>query len=207
MSSVNTTTKNDFKNRKIVQVLGYLLRLCYEKGVFCLDKIKLIKMVWLADRINIRRNATTITGDNYYAMPFGPVASYTLDLINNHQIDKDIQQYAREFFDQCDGGVEIKVTASDFEYLSEEEKQNLQKSFDILYPKDSRTISDESHKFPEWSRYEEEREKYAKSSYLIKKEDFFDDPKTSNLLSVDSSENKELVALNKELFLSNPLAE
>ena len=35
--------------------------------------MKAYKLLWLADRYHLRQTGTTVTGDAYYAMPFGIV--------------------------------------------------------------------------------------------------------------------------------------
>lgn len=44
--------------------------------------IKLMKLLYLADRESIKRYGLPITGDEYYSLPHGPVLSKTLDLAN-----------------------------------------------------------------------------------------------------------------------------
>jgi uncharacterized phage-associated protein len=46
--------------------------------------LKLIKLVYLADRTSIISHGCSITGDNYVSMPHGPVPSNTLNLVNGY---------------------------------------------------------------------------------------------------------------------------
>lgn len=49
------------------------------------DKYKACKLLFLADREHLLRFGRTITGDDYFALPFGPTPSLTLDLLNDHE--------------------------------------------------------------------------------------------------------------------------
>jgi uncharacterized phage-associated protein len=48
-----------------------------------LDKYKLCKLIFLADKFHLVRYARPITGDRNCAMEYGPVPSVTLDLLND----------------------------------------------------------------------------------------------------------------------------
>src|SRR5450759_3452798 len=47
-----------------------------------LDKYKLSKLLFLADKFHLVQYARPITGDEYYALPYGPVPSSILNLLN-----------------------------------------------------------------------------------------------------------------------------
>jgi uncharacterized phage-associated protein len=61
---------------KSVQVLNWIAR--KEGGK--VDKLKAIKIYWLADRLHLRKYGSTLTNDTYYAMEYGPVASLAKDI-------------------------------------------------------------------------------------------------------------------------------
>lgn len=65
-----------FNLDKALQVLRYFL----EAGPT--DKVKLMKLVYLADRTHFIAHGVPITGDRLVAMPYGPVPSATLDAVN-----------------------------------------------------------------------------------------------------------------------------
>lgn len=162
-------------------------------------------MIWLADRINIRRNGMTITGDDYYAMKHGPVASRTLDIINQRRLtDSQIIAYAKHFFDLEDNSVKIKKFSDDFDHLSLAERHSLEKSFFTLLKFSSEDISTKSHQFPEWVKYKEHK-KHGDKRMLIDKLDFFENP--SEDYFAQGEEDALLVKYNKDAFVCNPLAE
>lgn len=67
-----------FDETKLAQAAAYLV----SKRNGRMSHLKLIKLLYLADREALRRFESPITGDNYVAMPHGPVLSRTLDLMN-----------------------------------------------------------------------------------------------------------------------------
>ena len=67
-----------FNERKAAQVAAWFLR--QESGR--MPHLKLIKLMYLADRQALDESGFPITGDQAVAMPHGPVLTMTLDLIN-----------------------------------------------------------------------------------------------------------------------------
>lgn len=52
-----------------------------------LSHIKLIKLLYLTDRLSLKAMGTTITKDNYVAMKYGPVLSNVLSLIRDDEFN------------------------------------------------------------------------------------------------------------------------
>jgi len=74
------TTENAlFNEQRTAESAAYLL---YRAGGR-LPRIKLMKLLYLAERLSLQRYGEPITGDKLVAMPNGPVLSMTLDLIND----------------------------------------------------------------------------------------------------------------------------
>jgi uncharacterized phage-associated protein len=74
----HVTIRFKFSVEKALQVLAYFLK----DGA--MDKAKLMKLVYLADREHFIETGTSITGDRLCAMPYGPVPSTTLDLVDGN---------------------------------------------------------------------------------------------------------------------------
>jgi uncharacterized phage-associated protein len=64
------------------RTVGAILYLASRK-IPDLTKWKLCKLLYLADRLHLARYGRPITGDVYYALPHGPIPSYTLDALND----------------------------------------------------------------------------------------------------------------------------
>lgn len=74
---METRTPAYFDERKASQAAAFLL---FRAGGR-LPVIKLIKLMYLAERLSLKRYGETLTGDRLVAMPHGPVLSYTYNLI------------------------------------------------------------------------------------------------------------------------------
>jgi uncharacterized phage-associated protein len=62
-----------------------------------ITKWKICKLLYLADRLHLVRYGRPITGDVYYAVPFGPVPSYTLDALDDeNELAIDLSTYVRQ---------------------------------------------------------------------------------------------------------------
>lgn len=67
-----------FDDRKAIQLLNYLA--IKEGGK--IDYLKSMKLIYLIDKFHLRKYGKTITGDQYFAMSRGPVASNTKNICN-----------------------------------------------------------------------------------------------------------------------------
>lgn len=67
-----------FDEHKAAQAAACLLHRAGGK----LPLLKLMKLMYLAERLSLQRYGDTITGDAFVSMPHGPVLSMTLDLMN-----------------------------------------------------------------------------------------------------------------------------
>lgn len=70
-----------FSERKAAEVAAYFL-LCASKKGANITILKLMKLMYLAERLSYERFGFPIIGDSMVSMPNGPVLSRTLDLIN-----------------------------------------------------------------------------------------------------------------------------
>ena len=67
-----------FSQRKVAQMAAHLL----DRGRGRMNYLKLMKLLYLADRESMKRHGQPISGDRYVSMDHGPVLSQTLNLIN-----------------------------------------------------------------------------------------------------------------------------
>jgi uncharacterized phage-associated protein len=67
-----------FDERKAAQAAAFLLH----KAGGQLPLLKLMKLLYLTERLSLQRYGDTVTGDRFVSMPHGPVLSMTLDLMN-----------------------------------------------------------------------------------------------------------------------------
>ncbi len=161
---------------KISQALGFLLSLDDNHKM---DRVKLIKLLWAADRLHLRRYGRTISESDYYAMAHGPVCSLALDIA---QMDKDgialsdaDKEYLEEYFTSDDRSTSMQKDVGDG-YLSDSDKAMLKEAWEKFKDIETFELSDDiSHRYPEWSKFR----KYFETNggrKNINLEDFFENP-------------------------------
>jgi len=74
-----------FEQDKALQAMAYIV-----KRLGSVEKVKLMKLMYLADKQHFLREGYPITGDRQCAMPYGPVPSATLDLLNGNWADPNL---------------------------------------------------------------------------------------------------------------------
>jgi uncharacterized phage-associated protein len=108
-----------------------------------LDKYKLAKLLFLADKFHLVRYGRPITGDEYFALPYGPVPSAILNLLSRESgeggtpLSGHLEVDRRFAHPRFSGrsGVPLTLDAlskSDLKALSEVVRRYGRKSFDEL---------------------------------------------------------------------------
>jgi uncharacterized phage-associated protein len=72
-----------FNSEKVAQIAAYFL----QKEGGTAPYLKLLKLMYLADRESMRQRAFSISGDRAVSMPHGPVLSQTYELMNGSARD------------------------------------------------------------------------------------------------------------------------
>lgn len=182
--------------KKIIQALVYLANRQPEK---MLDNMKAYKLLWLADRYHLRQTGRTITGDAYYAMPFGIVPSDAKCLLENEKTKlRNPKGYKNKYL--VVGDHQYKAIAEpDLQVFSESDQNALDKVLELYNGYNALQLSDLSHKFPEWTFYRNLLEnKDTKNSYRIDLDHFFEDSPNEDSRLFDDS--RELLDLTQELY-------
>jgi uncharacterized phage-associated protein len=68
-----------------------LLYLAHKGGGF--DHYQVVKLLYLADKEHFSRHGRPITNEKYAALPYGPVASHTLDLLRKHHSKAQLEKF------------------------------------------------------------------------------------------------------------------
>jgi len=162
---------NFFSIEKTVQIFYYI-----QKHSRTTSKLELIKFLFFADRIHLRKYFSLISLDNYVALKYGPVASNSLDVLNN-EIDylsnfRDDELKFLKYVQQT-GQTEWTIKEVPNDLLSNNEMQSIDKSINIF---SGMYLSDISHDYPEWKRYKNFFDMRLISSRPIKMDDFFKNP-------------------------------
>jgi uncharacterized phage-associated protein len=159
-----------FQYKKSVQSLNFFAI----KSGGNLNKMKALKLIWLADRYHLRHFGRTITGDVYFAMPYGPVASTTRDILEKNTGLSDSElNYGNEFLETSDKYHYNSSKDFDKKPFSSTDIEVLEKIFNQYSKYSEFELSKKSHSFPEWKKWESALEKEVGSRFEISLEDFF----------------------------------
>jgi uncharacterized phage-associated protein len=187
-----------FNYKKAVQSLNFL---SHKEGGKT-NKMKAIKLVWLADRLHLRRHGRTITGDIYFALKHGPVPSTTRDILeeNPFGLDEDEFNYASEFIKVTDKYNFTSQSELDDKVFSATDIKALEDIFKTYGKYDHFELRDISHQFPEWKKYESALNSRVSSRFPMLFEDFFEDADPRfDKLQIDP----EIKSVSKEIFQEN----
>lgn len=131
--------------RKATQMAAWLLERTTNRRM---KYLKLIKLLYIADREAIRRWAQPLTGDSYYSLPHGPVVSRIQDLITE---DPEFSEstYWTDYISREDYDV-ILNSSPPYTHLSEAEIDLLKEVFDKFGTMSRWHLRDLTHNYPEW---------------------------------------------------------
>lgn len=183
---------------KLVQALGYLLSLDDNKKM---HRVKLIKLLWVADRFHIRKYGRTVSESEYCAMFHGSVCSLALDIAQlshgGFGLSDDDIGYISEYFTSDERFTAMSKNPGE-DYLSETDKEMLSKAYHTFSDADGFDLADRiSHKYPEWVQYEPYFNSGKRSSRPIDEIKFFDNPEKDCYFE----EDKEILDGAREIFL------
>ena len=132
-----------FDEHRAAQAASILL----ERAGGSMEYIKLIKLLYLADRAALIETGSPITGDRYVSMKYGPVLSTVLDLIKqpNPREDSIWHRYVqRRHFDAA-----LVETAAD-DQLADYDTDLLNSIFDSYGNWRPWAVVNHTHSLPEW---------------------------------------------------------
>lgn len=153
-----------------------------------IERMRLMKLMWLSDRLHLNKYGRLILNDRYKALPNGPIASTALNIsqygipgsinVDKHYVNS-LKDFEVDFFSKSD----LKI----MDYVWEK-FQNME-SFEF---------SEYSHKYPEWLRFEKVlNAEHTPNAYDIVIQDFFEFPE---LKEFEDLLDLETIELSKEDF-------
>ncbi|MFN7921379.1 MAG: Panacea domain-containing protein [Bryobacteraceae bacterium] len=135
-----------FDETKATQAAAHLIK---RRGQGFMSYMKLMKLLYFADREALLRWGSPITCDSYYSMDRGPVLSRVLDLVTEGAAPQESHFWEQHL--QPSGDHEVKLTADPADgELSEVELELLDEVFDRFGALSRWEIVEEAHKLPEW---------------------------------------------------------
>ena len=112
-----------------------------------MSRMRLLKMLYMADRASMKTLGKTVTGDRPVAMDNGPVLTRTYDLIKG--VDTENGLWDR-FILRKGGQDVILVDEPGVDELSQFEIESLMAIARDHQDMDDYAVADETHQFPEW---------------------------------------------------------
>ena len=187
-----------FNYKKSVQALN--LFAIHAGGT--INKMRALKLIWLADRLHIRKYYRPILNDTYFALNYGPVASHTKDLIEDNSFLSEEEKNYRNLYIQSEDKYNYKsLSGFDSKVFSESDIQAMNKIYEAFGELGEFKLSEESHKYPEWKRFESHLNSKSSSRFEMSYEDFFADfsPGENPVFELDHT----LLETAKEIFMQN----
>jgi len=193
----------NFLYRKSTQAINYFAS--KQNGV--IDKLKTLKLIYFADRYHLRKYGRLITNDNYYAMPLGPVASSTKDIIEMSDFLSEIEKdYAIRFIEPISNTNYIRsVKDVDKDELSDSEIEALDYISEKYQKLNSIELSEITHKYPDWEKKKNSFTLGQVSRVEMDLVDFFEDPTDPNIDKLYQLSEEEKLARIEYLTELNSL--
>lgn len=185
--------------KKSVQAINYFASKSSEGRI---NRLKLLKLLWLADKYHLLKYGRMILKDYYVAMPHGPIASMTKDLSHAAGLNK----YSLAYISSERYHV-TSVSQADTRFFSESDIEVMDLVWEKFSDFDRFELRDLTHLYPEWKRFEKDIDNPVKpSSYDMVIEDFFNLPEQSkkncadffNIPENELEESKETVRLKQK---------
>jgi len=179
-----------FDHKKATQLLNYFA----SKSGGRINKMKALKLIFLADRYHLRKYGRLISNDFYVAMKLGPVPSVVLDIAESDSfLTQEYKNYASNYIRPLDGGRQIEsVGEIDNSYFSESDLEALAFSWDNFGQYKKWSLSDFTHNYPEWKNHEQAIRAGSKCENM-ELADFFDDPSVGINKCFDLNEEEKAI--------------
>lgn len=184
----------DTSYQKATQALNFLA----QKKDGRINKMKAIKLIYLADRLHLRKYGRPIVGDIYWAMKLGPVGQRTKRVAELTGISGDALAYAKKYIKPGDEKKQslVSVKATDLNIFSKTDLECLEMVYETFADKDQFELAELTHHYPEWLKHKKEL-KAGKARVAMNYDDFFADTERKDPLF---AQNKADLDLARESF-------
>jgi uncharacterized phage-associated protein len=143
--------------RKLAQMAAYFLQ---QNGGGPMEHVKLMKLMYLADREAIDVYGFPISDDEYYSMKMGPVLSLTLDLMSDNEGPETQSEWSEWVSAKENHQVrpQKEITNGDLDEIVEEEIAVMKKVFDQFGGYTMRELVEYTHnELGEWEELDRGR--------------------------------------------------
>ncbi|MDX9972580.1 MAG: Panacea domain-containing protein [FCB group bacterium] len=132
----------------VTQAAAYLVSCA---GKPRMERMKLLKLLYFADRESLREQGFPITGDTPYAMEYGPVLSRVYDYIKGQCKNDPGQEFWSKHFQTVSSREVELINDAGMSELTRYEIGILEKVCTEHEHLDAMGLSELSHEFPEWA--------------------------------------------------------
>jgi len=163
-----------------------------------INKMKAIKLIYLADRLHLRKYGRPIVGDTYWAMKLGPVGSRAKRAAELDNMPEEAYVYAKKYIrpiDEKKHHIE-SIKSADLDLFSKTDLECLETVYAAFADKDQFELKEITHEYPEWKKHEKEL-KTGKKRVQMNYDDFFAHTEKNDPLF---GQNKTDLNLAKESF-------
>ncbi len=161
----------NFDYKKATQGLNYFA--LKEGGL--INKLKVLKLIYFADRFHLRKYGRLITNDIYFAMDYGPVPSNVKDIAEATSFLGDSERdYSSQYIIPIDNVTLQSVKQVDNSLFSDSDIEALDYIWERFGHLDQFKLAEITHEYPEWKRHKKALELDTRIQMYL--EDFFDDP-------------------------------
>jgi uncharacterized phage-associated protein len=156
-----------------------------------INKMKALKLVYLADRYHLRKYGRLITNDSYFAMDYGPVPSGVKDLAEaSNFLGEDEQVYSDKYIKPINQYTLESKQDPDESVFSESDIEALNFAWETFGGLDKYSLAALTHEYPEWKKHKHALK--LDSRIQMELTDFLEDPdggveKCYNLSSADKA--------------------
>lgn len=143
-----------FDVKKVLQAIGIVLEQHNEQtNAGSMDLIRLLKLLYIADRESLKDTGFSITRDDVYAMKHGPILSETYDGLRIKSMSRFADQW-KDYIVREGAGVKLNKYPGKAK-LSQYEVDTLKKVTMRFYSTDTWHLIEYTHSFPEWRKFNE----------------------------------------------------
>jgi len=191
---MNTLLETSYK--KATQALNFFAR---EKDGK-INKMKAIKLLYLADRLHIRKYGRPIIWDEYWAMKLGPVGSRAKKVAELN-VPAHFLSYAQKYIKPTDGKKRafISLKPVDTDIFSKTDVECLEKVNSVFGDRDQFELAELTHQYPEWKKYAKELGT-GKKRVAMNNEDFFAEANEANKDNMIFAQKKSDLDLARDSF-------
>lgn len=189
---MTTTLETSYK--KATQALNFLA----QKKDGKINKMKAIKLIFLADRLHLRKYGRPIIGDTYWAIKMGPVGSRVKRVAELATMPEDAFSYAKKYIQPTDEKKHYvaSIRAADIDVFSKTDLECLEAVYEQFGDKDQFELKDITHQYPEWIKHEKNLASGKKRAAMNYDDFFISTQKKDPLFAEDKAD----LVLARETF-------